>query len=71
MPITVMLASDDVAKAKLEIGFIDYVVRPLYATLARVSPGMGAYCLTRIDANRAAWAALAKSGAPSTPRKSP
>jgi hypothetical protein len=71
MPVTVMLASDDVAKAKLEIGFIDYVVRPLYATLARVSPGMGAYCLTRIDANRAAWAALAKSGAPSTPRKSP
>ncbi len=42
----------------------DYVVRPLYATLARVSPGMGSRCLALIDANRAAWAALAaQSGA--------
>jgi hypothetical protein len=99
MPVTVMLASDDVARGRMEASFIEYVgacpvptfpqnnactaqkqththhdadaadpvapsllVRPLYATLARVSPGMGSRCLALIDANRAAWAALAAKG---------
>ena len=68
LPVTVMLADGDAAKARMEIGFLDYVVRPLYATLARISPGMGGYCVSRIDANRAAWAALAAAEA-SPPRK--
>ena len=38
------------------------VVRPLYVTLARISPGMGSRCLALIDTNRAAWAALAAKG---------
>jgi hypothetical protein len=62
MPVTVMLAADDVARGRMEASFIEYVVRPLYATLARVSPGMGSRCLALIDANRAAWAALAAKG---------
>jgi hypothetical protein len=57
MPVTVMLATDDVAKAKLEVGFIDYVVHPLYATLARACPELGRRCLPLLDANRTAWAA--------------
>jgi hypothetical protein len=58
LPVTVMLAADDGARAKLEVGFIEFCVRPLYVTLAALAPKLGARCLTRIDANRAAWAAL-------------
>jgi hypothetical protein len=31
------------------------VVHPLYETLAKVSPNLGAKCLTLIDANCAMW----------------
>jgi hypothetical protein len=58
LPVTVMLASDDAARARLEMGFIEFCVRPLYVTLAALAPRLGARCLLRIDANRAAWAAL-------------
>ena len=58
--VTVMLARDDAAKAKMEIGFLDYVVRPLFVTLADVAPALGARCLRLIDRNKAAWAALAE-----------
>jgi hypothetical protein len=48
------------------------VVRPLYATLARISPGMGGYCVMRVDANRAAWEAVANAKATATtPRHAP
>jgi hypothetical protein len=30
-------------------------VRPLFVTLATVSPGLGARCLGLIDRNKAAW----------------
>ena len=59
LPVTVMLADDDVAKAKMEAGFLDFVVRPLYAALADVAPALGAKCLALIDANRAMWAEIA------------
>jgi class 3 adenylate cyclase len=58
LPVTVMLATDDVAKAKLELGFLEYVVRPLYVTLAAVAPRLGEKCLRLIDANKVAWQAL-------------
>jgi hypothetical protein len=29
LPVTVMLSHDEVGKAKMEIGFIDFCVRPL------------------------------------------
>ena len=56
LPITVPVAKDENAKAKMEQGFIDYVVRPLYLTLAVVAPGLGPRCLAAIECNRAAWA---------------
>ena len=62
LPVTVMLASDDVAKAKLELGFLEYVVRPLYVTLAAVAPRLGEKCLKLIDANKVAWQALISPG---------
>ena len=62
LPVTVMLASDDVAKAKLELGFLEYVVRPLYVTLAAVAPRLGEKCLRLIDANKLAWQALINPG---------
>ena len=45
-----------------QIGFLDYVVRPLFCKLADLEPSLR-YCLTRIDANRDAWEALVHSGA--------
>jgi hypothetical protein len=58
LPITVPVAKDENAKAKMELGFIDYVVRPLYLTLAIVAPGLGPRCLAAIESNRAAWAEI-------------
>lgn len=40
------------------LGFIDYVVRPLYLTLAIVAPGLGPRCLAAIESNRSAWAEI-------------
>jgi hypothetical protein len=31
------------------------VVQPLYVTLERIAPAVGARCLRRIDANRRMW----------------
>ena len=57
LPVTVMLADDRAGMAKIETGFSDFVVRPLYEVLAKVAPRLGAKCLPLIDANREAWAA--------------
>ncbi len=54
LPVTVMLAPDALAQAKMELGFIDYVVRPLYVQLAALLPDLG-HCLALIDMNRARW----------------
>jgi hypothetical protein len=56
--ITVMLAHDDVSQAMQEVGFITYCVQPLYEALTRVSPGLGAHCMSLIDANKRAWDAI-------------
>jgi hypothetical protein len=61
LPVTVPLAATPAAKATLELGFIQFVVRPLYETLARVVPPLGE-CLPLIDANADAWRAIAAGG---------
>ena len=61
LPVTVMLAGDDQAKARMETGFIDFVVRPLYVSLCTILPDLG-QCLTLIDKNRRRWDALLKAG---------
>jgi hypothetical protein len=38
----------------------DYVVRPLFVTLADVAPALGAHCLRLIDRNKASWTELAE-----------
>jgi hypothetical protein len=55
LPVTVPLADGDAAKARMELGFIQFVVQPLYVTLERIAPAVGARCLRRIDANRQMW----------------
>jgi hypothetical protein len=56
LPVTVMLADDPASKAKLELGFIDYAVHPLYFTLTGVFPELSG-CLQLIDRNRSYWGA--------------
>jgi hypothetical protein len=56
LPVTVMLADDPASKAKLELGFIDYAVHPLYAALVGIFPELSG-CLSLIDRNRSAWGA--------------
>jgi hypothetical protein len=58
LPVTVPVANDENSKSRMELGFIDYVVRPLYLTLAVVAPGLGPRCLAAIESNRAAWSEL-------------
>ena len=71
LPVTVMLAADVLAKAKMETGFIDYVVRPLYVSLATILPDLG-HCLTLIDKNRQHWDQVIKNsaGSPASQRVS-
>ena len=57
LPPQVMLASTDEAKAKLELGFLEFVVAPLFVTLASVVPRLGNKCVKLIDQNKAAWQA--------------
>ena len=69
LPVTVMLAADALAKAKMETGFIDYVVRPLYVSLATILPDLG-HCLTLIDKNRQHWDQVIKHSSPAAQRVS-
>ena len=62
LPVSVMLSLDTPSKARNEIGFIKAVVKPLYRTLADLSPALRA-CLALIDANCAQWEALIASAA--------
>ena len=55
LPVTVMLAASAEAKAKLELGFLDFVVTPLFVTLASIVPRLGNRCLKLIALNKAAW----------------
>lgn len=38
------------------------MVRPLYTTLAQISPDLGSRCLALIDTNRTAWNAIIAEG---------
>jgi hypothetical protein len=58
LPVTVMLADTDSEKAKMECGFIDFVVKPLFVALVGVAPTLGARCLGLIKRNREAWSQL-------------
>jgi hypothetical protein len=51
-----------VARSLLQLGFVEFVVRPLFVTLARIAPPLGS-CLRLIDRNKEAWAALVQSSA--------
>jgi hypothetical protein len=62
LPVTVMLPDDRASKAKLELGFIEFAVRPLYFTLVGVFPELSG-CLSLIDRNRSAWSAVVASEA--------
>lgn len=54
LPVSVMTAYDELTKAKMELGFIDFVVRPLYDTLISISPQLNV-CLEYIDSTREMW----------------
>ena len=59
LPVTVMLAHGSrAALAKMEQGFLAFVVSPLYGSLASLCPALGRRCLARIEDNQTAWAAL-------------
>lgn len=64
LPVTVptCAAGDAAAAARMECGFIDFVVAPLFRALALVDLRLGATCLCRVSANRAAWGAAAAAG---------
>lgn len=62
LPPSVPVAPDGPARARGELGFIRYVVQPLYRTLARVAPDTKP-CAALIEANAAAWGALAAAAA--------
>jgi hypothetical protein len=73
LPVTVMLpqsADDAAGKAKMELGFLNFVVAPLYDTFAKIAPSLGAKCLVRIGANRDMWTDIIAEAAtaPSMPR---
>lgn len=61
LPVTVLLAPDDLAKARMETSFILYVCRPLFEQLVAISPPL-AFLLDAMDANVAAWAAVIEAG---------
>jgi hypothetical protein len=70
LPVTVMLpqsADDAAGKARMELGFLTFVVTPLYETFAKIAPSLGAKCLARIEANRTMWADIIAEAA-TTPR---
>lgn len=54
LPVSVLVATGCEATAKMERGFIAFVVRPLYVTLSDIVPAL-AETLDLIDANSEAW----------------
>lgn len=58
LPVSVYLARTPKAKAEMEIGFLRFVVAPLFLRLADWAPS-AAFTLARLDANMSAWEAMA------------
>lgn len=63
LKVTVMLPSATQSKAALEIGFITYVVKPLFQSLVAIAPDLGVF-VERIDASLAMWNAHQLATAP-------
>jgi hypothetical protein len=57
LPVTVMTAANQADKAKMELGFLEFVVAPLFVTLASVVPRLGDKCVKLIAQNKTAWQA--------------
>jgi hypothetical protein len=55
LPVTVMLGTTELARAQMEISFIDFVVQPLFTTLLTIVPAL-ADLAERVEANRECWA---------------
>lgn len=49
-----------------QIGFIDFIVTPIYKALGELCPGIRATCLPIIESNRAMWAEVQKAAAATT-----
>merc|ERR1719263_1664300 len=47
------------AKVKMELGFINFIVAPIWTALAQLLPEVEP-CLEFVDANRAAWEGLSE-----------
>ena len=53
--------ADAPCRNRAQLGFLDYVVKPLYAKLVEAVPTLQP-CLARIDVNRVAWADIIAHG---------
>ena len=62
LPVSVMTAHDEVTKAKMELGFIDFVVNPLYEQMVKIVPELE-ITLALIKRSRMTWEAVAKAAA--------
>ncbi len=62
LPVTVMVPPTPEARAQMEVGFVDYVVTPVYSTLVAIAPPLRA-SLRRVEENRRCWLALAGTAA--------
>lgn len=60
LAVTVMLAPTVQKQGDMELGFIQFVVKPLYEMLSRLAPDLEV-CLHRIDANTKMWGELQKA----------
>jgi hypothetical protein len=53
------------------MGFIDFIVMPIYKALGDFSPAIRAHCIPLVEANRAMWADVAKRFPVSAPAPVP
>jgi hypothetical protein len=59
LPPSVPVPASERERARGELGFIRHVVQPLYGALAKLAPDTRLPCGALIEANAAAWAAIA------------
>lgn len=57
LPVTVPSVDGSESLATSELGFVAFVVRPLYTALVAAVPSL-ASCITRMDKSEAAWRRL-------------
>ena len=56
-PVSVVKADTPLAVAAMEVGFISFVIRPLFVELGKMVPDLG-FLLARVDASIAMWTQL-------------